>query len=180
MNPEIRDVIVSGGDPLTLPDERLNTILSALRSVSSIEILRVGSRVPVVMPQRVTRSLARMLRRHAPLFLNTQFNHPVELTREAGEACARLADAGIALGNQSVLLKGVNDAPGVLDELYSGLLRFRVRPYYLFQCEPVAGNRRFVADVASGKSAVRSVMGMHGGLAAPTYALDTAAGKRLL
>ncbi len=179
-HPEVRDVIVSGGDPLTLGDARLDAALRALRSVPSVEVLRLGSRVPAVLPQRVTRSLAQVLKRHAPLYLNTQFNHPAELTSEAAEACGRLADAGISLGNQSVLLKGVNDTPGIMEELSKGLLRMRIRPYYLFQCEPVSGNGRFVADTSGGKAAVSSIGERLGGLAQPVYAVDTADGKQLL
>ncbi|WP_258539317.1 KamA family radical SAM protein, partial [Dissulfurirhabdus thermomarina] len=135
--PQIRDVIISGGDPLTMATERLETILAAVRSVESVEIIRIGSRTPVTLPMRITDELTAMLRRYQPIWLNTHFNHPNELTATASQALARLVDAGIPVGNQTVLLKGVNDDPQVLETLFRALVRNRVRPYYLFQCDLV-------------------------------------------
>jgi len=136
-HPEIRDVILSGGDPLLLGDERLDSILSRLRAIAHVEIIRIGSRVPVVLPQRITPSLIRILRRHHPLFLNTHFNHPDEINEASARACTRLADAGIPMGNQTVLLRGVNDDPETMKALMRRLLTIRVKPYYLYQADLV-------------------------------------------
>jgi lysine 2,3-aminomutase len=172
--PAVREVLVSGGDPLVLPTPALDRILAALRAVPHVEILRLGSRVPVVLPQRVTPELARMLRRHAPLWLNTHFNHPAELTPEAAAACARLADAGIPLGNQTVLLRGVNDRADVLEALFRGLLRMRVRPYYLLQCDPVRGAGHFRVPLSRGRALVGALRARLSGLAVPAYVVDVA------
>jgi lysine 2,3-aminomutase len=131
-HPDIRDVILSGGDPLLLSDEKLDAILAALRAIPHVEIIRIGSRVPVVLPQRITQGLIRVLRNYHPLYLNTHFNHPDEITEIAAKACSRLADAGIPLGNQTVLLRGVNDDPATMMRLMKKLLMIRVRPYYLY------------------------------------------------
>ena len=147
---EVRDVLLSGGDPLLLSDERLDAILSRLRAFPHVEIIRIGSRVPVTLPQRVTPSLCRTLQRHHPLFMNTHFNHPREVTEESKRACVMLADHGIPMGNQSVLLHGVNDDPLVMRELYQKLLRIRVKPYYLFQADLTRGTKHFRTDVAKG------------------------------
>lgn len=171
--PEIKDVIISGGDPFTLPTRRLREILEALRSVPSVEVVRIGTRTPVVMPQRVTKKLVRTLREFRPLYVNTQFNHPNELTQEAERACARLVDAGIPMGNQSVLLKGVNDNSATMEALCRGLLRFRVRPYYVFLCEPVTGNSRFLVEEADAVKLMRSLRGKLSGLAIPLLVKDT-------
>ncbi|MEK7766552.1 MAG: KamA family radical SAM protein, partial [bacterium] len=145
---EIRDVIVSGGDPFTLSDERLGHILGRLRGIPHVEILRVDTRVPCVLPQRVTEELCRELARHHPVFVNTHFNHPREVTPEARAACERLVDHGIPVGNQTVLLRGVNDDPTVMRELMQRLLAMRVKPYYLYQCDPVSGTEHFRTSVA--------------------------------
>ena len=171
-HPEIRDVIVSGGDPLTLPTRKLDAILSAVRSVPSVDIIRVGSRVPVTMPMRIDKGLVAMLRRHQPLWLNTQFNHPRELTPEAISACARIVDAGIPLSNQSVLLRGVNDDPVVMEELCRGLVRNRIRPYYLFQCDLVRGVEHFRTPLARGIEIMEYLRGRLSGLAIPTFVVD--------
>ncbi|MBI5536930.1 MAG: KamA family radical SAM protein [Deltaproteobacteria bacterium] len=171
-HPEVRDVIVSGGDPLTLSDAQLAQILSALRAVPSIEILRVGTRMPAVLPQRITPALVRTLARFQPLFLNTHFNHPRELTPEAMEACARLADGGIPLGNQTVLLAGVNDRPEILAELFRKLLRARVRPYYLFQCDLTEGVEHLRTPLSRGIEIMEALRGRLSGLAIPTYVVD--------
>lgn len=172
-HPEITDVIVSGGDPLALPTAALDRVLTAIRSVPSVEIIRIGTRTPVVLPMRITSELVRMLRKHHPLFINTHFNHPRELTVESRVALARLADAGIPLGNQSVLLRGVNDHPLVLEELFRGLVRSRVRPYYLFQCDLVRGVEHFRTPISRGIEIMECLRGRLSGLAIPSYIVDT-------
>ena len=177
-HPEIHDVILSGGDPLTLGDGVLEKILAAVRAVPSVETIRLGSRTPVTLPQRITPGLVRMLRRFQPLWINTQFNHPRELTPLACSALARLADNGFPLGNQAVLLRGVNDSPAVLEELFRGLIRNRVRPYYLFQCELVRGGEHFRVPIRRGLEIMERLRQRLSGLAIPTYVLDTpTAGK---
>ena len=138
-HPEIRDVLISGGDPLTLSDERLDYLLGRLRAIKHVEFVRLGTKVPVVLPMRVTRALIRVLKKHHPLWMSLHFTHPTELTPEVTEACTRLADAGIPLGSQTVLLKGINDEVDTLKTMYHGLLMRRVRPYYLYQCDPDLG-----------------------------------------
>ena len=173
---EIRDIIVSGGDPLTLPTGALEKVLQALRSVPSVEILRIGSRVPVTMPMRVDDDLVNMLRRYQPLWLNTHFNHPRELSSEATEALRRLADAGIPLGNQSVLLAGVNDDPQIIEQLCRMLVRHRVRPYYLFQCDLVRGVEHFRTRLSRGMEIMESLRGRLSGLAIPSFVVDAPCG----
>ena len=175
-HPEIRDVVVSGGDPLTMPTETIEKVLAALRSVGSVEVIRIGSRVPVTMPMRVTDELVSMLRKYHPVWINTQFNHPRELTAEAAAACAKLVDAGIPLGNQSVLLKGVNDDPRVMEELCRGLIRMRVRPYYLFQCDLVRGVEHFRTSLLRGIEIMEYMRGRVSGLAIPTFVVDAPGG----
>ena len=171
-HPEIIDVIVSGGDPLTMATDALERVLAALRSVPSIQILRLGTRAPVVLPQRITDELVTMLRRYHPLWVNTHFNHPAELTPEAAEACVRLVDAGIPLGNQTVLLRGINDSPQIIEQLCRGLIRMRVRPYYLFQCDLVRGVEHFRTPVARGLEIMEYLRGRVSGLAIPTFCVD--------
>ena len=174
--PAVRDVLVSGGDPLLLSDARLDQLLAALRAIPTVEIIRIGTRVPCVLPMRVTPSLAAVLKRHHPLYLNTHFNHPAELTPEAALACGRLADAGIPLGCQTVLLHGVNDDPEVMSRLMRGLLRFRVKPYYIFQADMTMGTNHFRTTIDTGLHIMRSLIGHHSGLAVPTYAVDAPGG----
>lgn len=174
--PEVRDVILSGGDPLLLADEKLDAILAALRAIPHVEIIRIGSRIPVVLPQRVTPGLIRVLRRHHPLYLNTHFNHPDEITETAAKACARLADAGIPLGNQTVLLRGVNDEPAVMKRLMQKLLAIRVRPYYLYQADLVQGTDHFRTSVEEGLEIVRALRGHTSGLGVPAYVIDAPGG----
>jgi lysine 2,3-aminomutase len=176
VHPEVREVILSGGDPLTLTDEALDRWLGSLRRVGHVETLRVHTRMPVTCPMRVTPDLARVLARHGPLYVLTQFNHPREVTPEARAACARLAEAGIPLANQSVLLRGVNSAVAVLAALSRALLRARVRPYYLFQLDPVVGAERFKTPIAAGVALVGQLRGQVSGLGIPTFALDTPGG----
>ena len=176
-HPEIRDVLVSGGDPLLLDDDRLDDILARLRAIPHVEIIRIGTRVPCALPERVTPRLARMLRRHAPLFVNVHFNHPRELAPEAVRALGRLADAGIPLGSQTVLLRGVNDDPDTLRELFTGLLKARVRPYYLFQCDLVYGTEHFRVPIDRGLDIMRALRCHVSGLAIPHYVVDLPRGK---
>jgi lysine 2,3-aminomutase len=174
--PEIRDVILSGGDPLLLDDERLEWILKALRAIPTVEIIRIGTRIPVVLPQRITPALARLLRRYSPLYINTHFNHPDEITDIAAKACARLADAGIPLGNQSVLLRGVNDDPLVMRRLMQKLLTIRVKPYYIYQADMVQGTNHFRTSVEEGLEIIRALRGHTSGMAVPAYVIDAPGG----
>ena len=176
-HPEIRDVLVSGGDPLLLPDERLDAILSRLRAIPHVEIIRIGTRTPCTLPERITAKLARMLKRHHPLFVNVHFNHPRELCPASVRALARLADAGIPLGSQTVLLRGVNDDADTLKALFLGLLRARVRPYYLFQCDLVYGTSHFRVPVEKGLDILRALRCHVSGLAIPHYVIDLPNGK---
>lgn len=171
-HPEVRDILLSGGDPLLLPNERLDRILALLRAVPSVELVRIGTRAPVVLPMRIDRGLCAALRRHPPIYLHTHFNHPRELTPLAARACRRLAEAGVVLGNQTVLLRDVNDDADTLEALFRGLLRMRVRPYYLFQCDLVAGVEHFRTRIRDGQAILRELMRRMGGLGIPRFALD--------
>ena len=175
-HPEIKDVIVSGGDPLTLPTDALEAILAAVRAVSTVDIIRIGTRALVTLPMRVTDELAAMLRKYHPVWVNIHFNHPVELTAEARAACAKLADAGVPLGNQTVLLRGVNDDPLLIEELCRSLVKIRVRPYYLFQCDLVAGVEHFRTPIARGIEIMEYLRGRVSGMAIPTYVVDAPGG----
>jgi lysine 2,3-aminomutase len=175
-HPEIRDVVISGGDPFMLADEKIEFILSRLRAISHIQILRIGTRVPVTLPQRVTQELCDILKKYHPLYLNTHFNHPREITAESRRACGLLADAGIQLGNQSVLLKGVNDTPEIMKELVQKLLTIRVRPYYIYQADLVRGTEHFRTTVKKGFEIIRSLRGYTSGLAVPHYVIDAPGG----
>ncbi len=173
---EVCDVLLSGGDPLLLPDERLDAILGELRRVPHIELLRVGTRVPIMLPQRVTPALAEMLRRHAPLFVSVHCNHARELTLEAERALGLLADYGLPLGSQSVLLRGVNDSVEVQRRLCHRLLQCRVRPYYLYQCDLAPGTRHFRTGIAEGLGIVSRLRGFTSGYAVPQYVVDAPGG----
>jgi lysine 2,3-aminomutase len=172
----IRDVLISGGDPLMLPDERIDWLLQEVRRLPHIEIIRIGSRAPCTLPMRITTRLTRILKKYHPLYVNTHFNHPREITPEAARACARLADAGIPLGCQTVLLRGVNDSPEIMKKLMHGLLRIRVRPYYLFQGDMTKGTNHFRTPVEKGQAIMRALIGHTSGLAVPTYAVDAPGG----
>jgi len=174
--PEIRDVLVSGGDPLTLSDARLDYILSGLRAIGHVEIIRVGTRVPVTMPMRVTPGLLGMLKRYQPLWINTHFNHPGELTEASVKACAAIVDAGFPLGNQSVLLRGVNDDTETIKALMLGLVRARVRPYYLYQCDMSEGLQHFRTDVRTGVKIIQDLTGAISGFAIPKFVIDAPGG----
>ena len=171
-NTKIRDVLLSGGDPLLLPDRDLYVLLSKLRSISHLEIIRIGTRVPCSLPQRVTHQLADMLKRFHPLYINTHFNHPAEITAEASLACARLVDAGIPLGCQTVLLKGINDNPAVMRILMQKLLAIRVRPYYLFQADRAKGTSHFWTPLEKGVEIMAALQGYISGLCVPRFMID--------
>lgn len=175
-HPEIRDVLLSGGDPLTLSDDKLDYLLGRLRQIKHVEFVRIGTKVPVVAPQRVTRQLTRMLRRHHPLWMSIHFTHPNEFSPEVTEACTRLADAGIPLGSQTVLLKGINDDIAVMKPLMHGLLMRRVKPYYLYQCDPITGSAHFRTPIAKGLEIIEGLRGHTTGYAVPTFVIDAPGG----
>jgi len=175
--PEIRDVLLTGGDPLVFSDERLEWLIRQLRAIPHVEIIRLGTRLPVTLPFRVTEGLVRMLERYHPIWLNTHFNHPKELTQDAAEACDRLARAGIPLGNQSVLLRGINDDASTMKRLCEGLVRLRVRPYYCYQAQLLEGTAHFRTSVEEGIEIFRALRGRTSGFAIPQYVLDTPHGK---
>jgi lysine 2,3-aminomutase len=174
--PTIRDVIISGGDPLTFSTARIEELLRRLRAIPHLEIIRFGSRVPVTLPQRVTPELCAVLERYGPIWINTHFNHPREVTAEAAEACLRLVRCGIPVNNQAVLLRGVNDDPVVIRSLVHALMRARVRPYYLYHCDPVKGAHHFRTTVAKGIEIIENLRGHTSGLAIPTYVIDAPGG----
>jgi lysine 2,3-aminomutase len=175
-HPEVRDCLLSGGDPLSIGDDKLEWLLDRLRSIKHLEFLRIGTKIPVVMPQRITRKLTQMLKRFHPLWMSIHFTHPDELTPETIEACSRLADAGIPLGGQSVLLKGINDSVEVMKPLMQGLLRARVKPYYLYQCDPVSGSEHFRTSVEKGLEIIRGLRGHTTGYAVPQFVVDAPGG----
>jgi lysine 2,3-aminomutase len=173
---EIRDVIISGGDPFLLQDETIDFILGQLRAIPHIQILRIGTRTPVTLPHRITSSLCTVLKKYHPLFINTHFNHPTEITPESTQACRMLADAGIPLGNQTVLLKGVNDNPETMKTLMHKLLQMRVKPYYIYQADLVTGTEHFRTSVQTGLQIIESLRGHTSGLAVPHYVIDAPKG----
>ncbi len=173
---EIRDVLLSGGDPLMLSDDQLDWILTEIGKIPHVEVVRIGTRVPVVLPYRITEDLVNMLKKHHPLWINTQFNHPKEMTRSSKEALARLADAGLPLGNQSVLLAGVNDCPKIMKALVHKLVANRVRPYYLYQCDLSEGLSHFRTPVSKGIEIMENLIGHTSGFAVPTYVIDAPGG----
>ncbi len=175
-HPQIRDVLLSGGDPLTMNDERLGWILSRLRAIEHVEFIRIGTKVPAVLPQRITPALTRMLRRYHPLWMSIHFMHPVELSPEVGRACERLADAGIPLGSQTVLSKGINDDVETMKRLMHGLLKIRVRPYYLYQCDPISGSAHFRTSVEKGLEIIAGLRGYTTGYGVPTFVIDAPGG----
>jgi len=175
--PEIRDVLLTGGDPLVYSDERLAWLLGELRAIPHVEIVRLGTRLPVTLPYRVTEDLCRLLAEHHPVWLNTHFNHPRELTADAAEALERLAAAGVPVGNQSVLLRGINDDPATMQALCEGLVRLRVRPYYCYQAQLLEGTAHFRVPIEQGLELFRAMRGRTSGFAIPQYVLDTPYGK---
>ncbi|NIO29571.1 MAG: KamA family radical SAM protein [Candidatus Latescibacteria bacterium] len=176
-SPEIRDVLITGGDALILSDDYLDWILSELEKIPHIEIMRLGSRMIATLPQRVTPELCEMLSRHNPVYLNTQFNHPKEITPEAQNAVDRLIRSGVLVGNQSVLLKGINNDKNVMKKLVHELLRIRVRPYYIFNCKKLQGIRHFRAPIADGLNIMENLRGYTSGLAVPTFIITAPEGK---
>jgi len=175
-NKEIRDVLITGGDALLLSDHVLNSILSLLHQIPHVEIKRIGTRVPVTMPQRITPELCDIIRRYPPIYINTQFNHSLEVTPQSKSACDRLIEAGAVLGNQAVLLRGINDQPYVMRKLGQELLKIRVRPYYIFHAKDVQGTRHFQTSITEGMEIMRSMRGYTSGLAVPTYIVNAPGG----
>jgi lysine 2,3-aminomutase len=173
---EVRDVIISGGDPLTMNDSKLEYLLSSLRAIKHIEILRIGTKVPAVLPQRITPQLVNMLRRYHPLFLSVHFTHPDEMTPETRRACEMLADAGMPLGSQTVLLKGINDDPATMKSLMHKLLSVRVRPYYIYQCDLIPGSSHFRTTIETGIDIIENLRGHTSGYAVPQFVVDAPGG----
>lgn len=174
--PQVRDVLLSGGDALMVSDEKLEYIIKRLRAIPHVEIVRIGSRTPVVCPQRITPELVNMLKKYHPIWLNTHFNHPNEVTAESKAACARLADAGIPLGNQTVLLRGVNDCTNIMMKLVHELVKMRVRPYYIYQCDLSMGLEHFRTTVSKGIEIIEGLRGHTSGYAVPTFVVDAPGG----
>jgi lysine 2,3-aminomutase len=173
---QIRDVLISGGDPLVMGTERLEHIISSLRAIKHVDIIRIGTRVPVVLPMRITAELLDMLKRYQPIWINTHFNHPHEITPESERACAAIVDAGIPLGNQSVLLKGVNDDAEIMKDLLLKLVHMRVRPYYLYQCDLSRGIAHFRTPVDTGVELIHTLTGNISGYAVPKFVIDAPGG----
>jgi lysine 2,3-aminomutase len=176
LNPAVRDVLLSGGDPLTLPDDSLEYLLSRLSKIPHVEFVRIGTKVPVVLPQRITHSLITILKRFRPLWMSIHFTHPDEITPESAQACERLADAGIPLGSQTVLLKDINDSVPTMKKLMHELLKIRVRPYYLYQCDPILGSSHFRTPVEKGLEIIEGLRGHTSGYAVPHYVIDAPQG----
>lgn len=174
--PEVRDVLISGGDPLLMSTDRLEKILSRLHKIEHVEVIRIGTRTPVVMPQRITDDLVNMLKKYHPLWINTHFSHPNEITEESKEACRKLADVGIPLGNQSVLLAGINDKISIMKTLVHELVKMRVRPYYIYQCDLSQGIGHFRTPVAVGMEIIEGLRGHTSGFCVPTFVVDAPGG----
>lgn len=174
--PQVRDVLLSGGDALMVGDAKLESIIQRLRAIPHVEIIRIGTRTPVVCPQRITEDLCNMLKKYHPIWLNTHFNHPNEITPASAAACERMADAGIPLGNQSVLLRGVNDCVHVMKRLVQGLVKIRVRPYYIYQCDLSMGLEHFRTPVSKGIEIIEALRGHTSGYAVPTFVVDAPGG----
>jgi len=171
-NRKIRDVLISGGDPLILEDEALESLISRIRDISHVELLRIGTRIPVTLPQRITDNLVNMLKKYSAIWMSIHFNHPKEITKRCKNACDMLSESGIPLGSQSVLLKGINDRPYIMKRLVHDLLQIRVRPYYIYQCDPVRGTQHFRTPVATGINIIEKLRGHTSGYAVPTYVID--------
>ena len=175
-NKKIRDVLISGGDPLLMEDDHLEGILAKVRKIPHVEIIRIGSRVPVTLPQRITPSLTNMLKKYHPLWVSIHFSHPKEITKEVRRSCATLADAGIPLGSQTVLLRGINDKPYVMKRLMHELLKIRVRPYYIYQCDLAMGTEHFRTPIAVGINIIEKLRGHTTGYAVPSFVIDAPGG----
>ncbi len=176
-NKELRDILITGGDPLTLTTEFLEDVIKRVREIEHIEIIRIGSRTPVTMPQRIDDKLCNMLKKYHPIYVNTHFNHPMEITQESKEACERLANAGIPIGNQAVLLNGVNNNPDVMKCMNQELLKCRVKPYYIFHAKNIKGTSHFVTSVEDGLKIMDDLRGFTSGMAIPTYIINAPKGK---
>ncbi len=174
--PEIKEVLLSGGDPLMLTDQKIDRLLEAIGKIPSIEVIRIGTRIPCTLPMRITPGLTAILKKHHPLYINTHFNHPAEITEEAARACTRLADAGIPLGCQTVLLRGINDDSEIIKKLLRKLLAIRVKPYYLFQADLTRGTGHFRTRIETGLEIMQELIGHVSGMAIPTFALDAPGG----
>lgn len=175
-NKNIRDVLISGGDPLILEDEKIEYYISKIREIEHVEIIRIGTRVPVNMPQRITEKLCQMLKKYHPLYISIHFNNPKEISQETKKACEMLANAGIPLGSQTVLLKGINDKPQIMMKLVHELLKIRVKPYYIYQCDLVPGTEHFRTPISVGIKIIQSLRGFTSGYAVPTYVIDAPGG----
>jgi len=175
-NKKVRDVLISGGDPLMLEDEALEGIIKSVKAIPHVEFIRLGTRVPVNLPMRITPKLVNMLKKYAPLWVSIHFNHPKEITKLTKQACDFLADSGIPLGSQTVLLKGINDKPNIMKKLMHELLKIRVRPYYIYQCDPVRGTAHFRTPVSVGINIIEKLRGHTSGYAVPTYVIDAPGG----
>ncbi len=175
-NDKIRDVLISGGDPLTLSDSRLEYLLSRLRAIPHVEIIRIGTKIPVVLPMRITKNLIKMIKKYHPVMMSLHFSHPDELSIETREACNRLADGGIPLGSQCVLLKGVNDTVETFKKLNHELLKVRVRPYYIYQCDPIPGSAHFRTELKKGIEIIKGLRGFTSGYAVPHFVIDAPGG----
>ena len=173
---EVRDIIVSGGDPMTMTDDKIEFVLKSLRKIKHIEIIRLGTRCPVVLPMRITEKLVKMIKKYHPVYINTQFNHPKEVTVEAKAACERLVDAGIPVGNQSVLLRDINDCPCIMKKLMHMLLSIRVKPYYIYQCDLTKGISHFRTSIVKGIEIIENLRGHTSGLAVPSFVVDSPGG----
>ena len=171
-NKKIRDVLISGGDPLTLGDKMLDEIIGNLKSIPHVEFIRIGTRIPVTLPQRITSDLIKIFKKHSPLWMSIHFNHPKEVTKRVKFACDLLADTGIPMGSQTVLLKGINDKPHVMKKLMHELLKIRVRPYYIYQCDPIVGSKHFRTPVSTGINIIEKLRGHTTGYAVPTFVID--------
>ncbi len=171
-NKKIRDVLISGGDPLTMSDRMLEYIISTLKSIPHVEFVRIGTRIPVTLPQRITFDLVNMLKKYSPIWMSIHFNHAKEITKRVKFACDLLADSGIPLGSQTVLLKGINDKPSIMKKLMHELLKIRVRPYYIYQCDPILGSKHFRTPVSVGINIMEKLRGHTTGYAVPTYVID--------
>ena len=175
-NPSVRDVVISGGDPLTMPDKHLEFLLSSLRSIPHVEIIRIGTKVPMVLPQRITTQFARMLKKYHPVYMSIHCTHPDEITPEVKEACNRIADAGVVMGSQTVLLKGVNDNVETMKTLMHALLKIRIRPYYIYQCDPIPGSSHFRTPISKGLEIIQGLRGHTSGYAVPHFVIDAPGG----
>ncbi len=175
-NPNVRDVVISGGDPLTLPDKHVEFLISSLRAIPHVEIIRIGTKVPMVLPQRITNSFVKMLKKYHPIYMSIHSIHPDEITPEVTEAANRIADAGIVMGSQTVLLKGVNDNVETMKDLMHKLLKLRIRPYYIYQCDPIPGSSHFRTPISKGLEIIQGLRGFTTGYAIPHYVIDAPGG----